>query len=100
MTLRSFLPTLLALTLLAAGASAAPLPAPPPLPMQCKSPLLYVRFVGPPGLQVTFFQGLTAPRTHNAPATVGLRPGYLYRVKLSGWPQGLDLYPTLEVRGT
>jgi uncharacterized repeat protein (TIGR01451 family) len=60
-----------------------------------------VRFVGPPGLQVTFFQGMTPARAYPAPVVVGLRPGYPYRVRIAGWPQspGLVLYPTLEVRG-
>lgn len=88
------------LALVAATAISAP--PPPPLPMHGKSPLLYVRFVAPEGLQATFYQGLAMPRTAAAGAVVGLRPGYHYRVKLGGAPSnpGLTLYPTLEVRGT
>jgi uncharacterized repeat protein (TIGR01451 family) len=75
---------------------AAAAPVPPP------APLLYVRFVAAPGLAVTFFPGGPHGRTFPAPVTVGLRPGYVYRVMLSGFRDypGLLLFPTLEVRGT
>jgi uncharacterized repeat protein (TIGR01451 family) len=76
---------------------------PPPLvPGPGPSPVLYVRFGGIPGMKVTFYQGAPVGRAFNVPAGAGLRPGYLYRVKLTnlaGHP-GLALYPTLEVRGT
>jgi uncharacterized repeat protein (TIGR01451 family) len=69
----------------------------PPLP-----PLLYVRVSTPLGLRVTFYRGAAAGQTFEAPFTVGLRPGYIYRVQLSGIPgfPDLRLYPTLEVRGS
>jgi uncharacterized repeat protein (TIGR01451 family) len=72
-------------------------PQAPPLP-----PLLYVRVGGPPGLRVTFYRGAAVGQTFEAPFTVGLRPGYIYRVQVSGIPgsPGLKLYPTLEVRGS
>jgi uncharacterized repeat protein (TIGR01451 family) len=72
---------------------------PPPAPGP--APLLYVRFNGPVGQQVTLFRGLTAV-PFDGPVTVGLRPGYIYRVKLGGWTRypGLTIYPTLEVRGS
>jgi uncharacterized repeat protein (TIGR01451 family) len=75
---------------------------PPPPPAQGPAPLLYVRFVGPEGMHVTFFQGLTPPRDVPAPVTAGLRPGYCHRVQLSGIPDlpGVTLSPTLEVLGT
>jgi uncharacterized repeat protein (TIGR01451 family) len=75
--------------------------APPPLPPPGPAPLLYVRFSGPPGQRVSFFRGTNAI-TFDAPVTVGLRPGYLYRVKITGWPdhRDLTLYPSLEVRGS
>jgi uncharacterized repeat protein (TIGR01451 family) len=74
----------------------------PPPPAQGPAPLLYVRFLGPEGLHVTFFQGQAPPRDVPAPVTVGLRPGYLHRVQLSGIPglPGVTLSPTLEVHGT
>src|SRR2546430_6008591 len=41
-------------------------------------------------------------RDFHVPVTVGLRPGYFYRLKVSGLPQHpeREFYPTLEVRGT
>jgi uncharacterized repeat protein (TIGR01451 family) len=53
-------------------------------------------------MHVTIYQGMAPGRDLVAPVTVGLRPGYLHRVRLTGLPQrpGLALAPTLEVRGT
>ena len=84
---------------LTGAAAAQPLP---PLPGRGPSPLLYVRFVGPSGMKATFYQGRPEGRTFDAPVVVGLRPGYLYRVKLAGFADrpGLAVYPTLEVRGS
>lgn len=75
--------------------------APPPPPARGPATLLFVRFVSPAGMRVTFYQGLAAPRSYPAPAAVGLRPGYVYRVKLSDIPgfPGETLYPSVEVRG-
>jgi uncharacterized repeat protein (TIGR01451 family) len=83
-------------------ASAQHLAGPPPLPHQGFSPLLYVRFVGPAGLKVTFYQGQSAGREFQAPVKVGLRPGYCYRIRVSGFPGHPEtiLFPSLEVRGT
>lgn len=73
----------------------------PPLPIQGPAPLLHVRFLTPPGTHVTFYPTRQLSRTFDAPVTVGLRPGYIYRVKLSGFqPSEPNFYPTLEVRGT
>lgn len=71
-----------------------PLPCPP-------SPLLFARVDVPRGSQVTFYSG-TAGREFPAPVQVGLRPGYIYRVKLDQLPgrPGLALFPTIEVQGT
>src|SRR6516162_2316463 len=70
-----------------------------PLPAQLSAPLLFVRFTGPKGVRITFYQGHAIPRSFDVPVTVGLRPGYLYRMKMTG--VGADpktaLYPTLEV---
>jgi uncharacterized repeat protein (TIGR01451 family) len=70
--------------------------------MHGPAPLLAVRFSGPPGLRATFYPGRAPARSFNAPVVVGMRPGYVYRVGLSGLPghPGITLYPTLEVRGT
>jgi uncharacterized repeat protein (TIGR01451 family) len=91
----------LALVATLAGLSAAHGQGPPPAPGRVPSPLLYVRFIGPAGMRVTFYQGSTAGHEFPAPVTVGLRPGYPHRVKLTGFPDNptLALYPTLEVRG-
>ncbi len=65
------------------------------------APLLHVRFTGPQGLRVTLYQGSPEGKEFATPVTVGFRPGYIYRIKLSGIP-GLPnqaFYPTLEVRG-
>src|SRR5262249_22464723 len=50
----------------------------------------------------TFFRGAHAGQTFEAPFTVGLRPGYIQRVQVTGVPglPGLRLFPTLEVRGS
>ncbi|HVS40605.1 MAG TPA: hypothetical protein VMS17_33930 [Gemmataceae bacterium] len=82
--------------------SAAAAQAPPPLPGRGPSPFLFVRFAGPPGTKATFYQGRPEGRAFDGPVVVGLRPGYIYRVQLSGFTDrpGLAIYPTLEVRGT
>ncbi len=66
------------------------------------SPLLYVRVGGLPGMRVTVFPGGAEGRTLPTPETMGLRPGYIYRLELRDLPglPGVSLYPTLEVRGT
>jgi uncharacterized repeat protein (TIGR01451 family) len=66
------------------------------------APLFYVRLIGPAGLHVTLFQGTPQGYEYAAPVAVGLRPGYIYRIKLTGLPGHPTeaLYPTLEVRGS
>jgi uncharacterized repeat protein (TIGR01451 family) len=87
--------SLLALCVLAAPA-AAQVP-----PVVVGTPLQPVRFVGPEGMHATFYQGRPEGRDFEAPVNVGMRTGYIYRVKLSGMTQfpGVELYPSLEVRG-
>src|SRR5262249_40920000 len=48
------------------------------------------------------YQGQAEGHTYPAPCTVGLRPGYVYRVKVSGFPGHPEaiVFPTLEVRAT
>jgi uncharacterized repeat protein (TIGR01451 family) len=96
--MRLFL-SLAANLLLAAAAAAGPY-TPPPMPGA--APLLHVLLSGPPGVSVTFYQGQAPARRFEVPVTVGLRPGYIYRLTVTGFPQrpGLELHPTLEVRGT
>jgi len=64
--------------------------------------LLYVRFAAPPAAPVTIYQAASRGRVFTAPVNVGLRPGYIYRVKIANLPDHpqIALYPTLEVRGT
>src|SRR5262249_47736725 len=91
------------LLLLAGSAGLASAQMPPPhLAGHAPAPLLFVRFSGLPGLRATIYQGQPIGREFAAPVVVGLRPGYVYRVKLSGLPDrpGVALYPTLEVRGS
>ena len=97
-TLRSIPAVLLTWFALLSAAAAQP----PPLPGRGPSPFLYVRFAGPEGMKATFYQGRPEGRTFDAPVAVGLRPGYVYRVRLSDFADrpGLAVYPTLEVRGT
>jgi uncharacterized repeat protein (TIGR01451 family) len=95
-----YLATCLGLAFFGGMAVAQPVTA--PLPAVLSAPFLYVRFNGPKGTQVSFFQGKAAARSFETPVTVGLRPGYVYRVKLTGFARDpkLALYPTLEVRNT
>jgi uncharacterized repeat protein (TIGR01451 family) len=73
-----------------------------PLPPGAASPLLYVRLAGPPGMHIVWHPWQVRPRDTAAPAVFGLRPGYIYRLELTGLPTapGVNLYPTLEVRGS
>jgi uncharacterized repeat protein (TIGR01451 family) len=50
---------------------------------------------------VTFLGGPALSRMFDAPVTVGLRPGHIYRLRLQGFPgyPQVSLYPSLEVRG-
>src|SRR5262249_47049494 len=81
------------------GAAQAQQPAP-----YGPAPLLHVRVIGEPGLRVTFYQGRPAGGDFAAPVQVGLRPGYIHRLKVTGFHRDIGdteaLYPTLEVIGT
>jgi uncharacterized repeat protein (TIGR01451 family) len=68
----------------------------------CAAPLLFVRISAPPGVKVTLYPGRAAPRSFPTPVVVGLRPGYIYRYKLSNFPDQpkLALYPSIEVRNS
>jgi uncharacterized repeat protein (TIGR01451 family) len=63
---------------------------------------LYVQLDGPPGAHVTLYNGMSGGREFPIPVVVGLRPGYIYQVKLTNLPgfPAAALYPTIEVRGT
>ena len=53
-------------------------------------------------MKIAFYQGAAPVREFATPVRVGLRPGYITRVRISGLPgrPGLTLFPTLEVRGS
>src|SRR5262249_31430869 len=83
-------------------ASSAVVPAQPPAhhtpPPQAS--LLFVKVIAPEGTRVTFHPGTPGARSIVSPATVGLRPGYIYRVELMlPGRANVKLYPTIEVRG-
>lgn len=71
-------------------------PQTPPLPQ-----LLYVRLTGPEGLRVTVYRGGQG-QTLVTPCVIGVRPGYAYRLQLSGLPgrPNLAVYPSFDVLGS
>jgi uncharacterized repeat protein (TIGR01451 family) len=91
----------LALVLFVSGAGTAKAQMVAPLPVRSTAPLLYVKFMGGPGLHATFYQGQHI-RSFEAPVAVGMRPGYFYRLRLSNLPghPDLSIFPTVEVRGS
>ncbi len=62
--------------------------------------LLFVRLSGPKGLTAGFFEGDQVSRQLPLPSKVGLRPGYVYRLRHDNLPgrPGDSLYPSIEVR--
>ncbi|AMV22985.1 hypothetical protein VT84_01145 [Gemmata sp. SH-PL17] len=66
------------------------------------APLVAAKFLAPKDVRVTAFPGSAQSRMYDAPAVMGLRPGYVYRFELSNLPYspGQALYPEVEVRGT
>jgi uncharacterized repeat protein (TIGR01451 family) len=100
MTRRRFLlalPVLVAVVLTATAQS----PALPPLPGRGPAALLFLRFLGPAGMRVTFNPGTRLARSFPAPAAIGVRTGYLIRAQLDHFPgdPNMVLFPTIEVRG-
>ena len=64
--------------------------------------VLQTGLIGPAASHATFFEGAT-PCRFETPVTVGLRPGYVYQFKLSGFdaiPRKPPPIPTLEVLGS
>ena len=94
--------TLLSSALLLACTATASAQYPLPLPARGLAPLMHVKLIGPAGMHAVVYQGMARPRDLAAPVQLGLRPGYIYRLELNGFPQapGVSLYPTLEVRGS
>lgn len=66
------------------------------------APLVAAKFIAPQGVRVTAFPGTSLGRIYDAPAVMGLRPGYAYRFELSNLPfhPGQSIYPEVELRGT
>ncbi len=73
-----------------------------PVQVEVQAPLLFVRVSGPKGGSATFLEGRERGRTFELPVAVGLRPGYIHRLRLDGLPAypGIALYASLEVTGT
>jgi len=87
----------------AAFGAKVPLAIPhPPVPLPLPAPLVAAKFLAPAGVRVTAFPGTRLSNMFDAPAVVGLRPGYVYRFELTNLPYfpGRSLYPEVEVRGT
>ncbi len=79
-----------------------PFPGQVAQPKPALPPLLYVRFTGPEGLKITFYRNGPKGQAYDVPVTVGMRPGYRYRLHVSGmadFPE-ITLAPTLEARGS
>lgn len=74
----------------------SPLPAMRSLPSQ--SPFLFVKLLPPPDWTATLARG-TGNEPHKGAETIGLRPGYGYRARLSK-DDNTRLFPTIEVVGT
>jgi uncharacterized repeat protein (TIGR01451 family) len=75
---------------------------PPPLaPPPPQTPVLGLRILAPPGSKATFYADGCRTKLMEVPAQVAVRPGYVYRFKLTNLPQGKDvtLYPTVEIIG-
>jgi uncharacterized repeat protein (TIGR01451 family) len=74
----------------------------PPSPAPVLPPLLHVRISGPAGMKVTVYRGGAPAQTFNTPSTFGFRPGYHYRLQLSGMEKypGVVVYPSFDVLGS
>jgi hypothetical protein len=88
--------TLFLTALLPFGCGEGTMPPPPP------APLLFVRVVAPEGARVTFRPGTPEARTFSTPAVAGFRPGYGYRIQITGLPEQPDrvLNPSFAVLST
>src|SRR4051812_9427528 len=81
---------------------AAILASAPPTPPSAFAPTLHVRLVKPTGMTATLRPGTPFARNYTEPVEFAVRPGYVYRLALSGLPDepGTVFYPTLEVRAS
>ena len=66
------------------------------------APVLATRVLAPAGVRVTAYPATPIARTFEAPAVLGMRPGYIYRLELSTIPAypGRSLFPEVEICGT
>src|SRR5947209_8451215 len=90
------------LAALSVGLSEPPAPPAEHAPPMPPPPLLFLRLLGPAGVTATVFPGHARPADLTLPSVVGLRPGYRYRLRLTGLPDqppGTALYPSIEVHG-
>ena len=80
----------------------APPPGSPALILPPPAPVLATKVLSPAGTKVTVYPGSRDAATFTPGAVFGFRPGYSYRIELSGLPNhpGEKLYPVLEVRGS
>ena len=71
----------------------------PPVPVYPPAPFLFVKVSGPKGTEVAYHPA--TPQAKTTSETVGLRPGYPYRLQMSNVPEhkGVSYYPSIEVRG-
>ena len=78
------------------------IPAQPPKPVPPPAPVLNVRVLAPEGVKATFYPNTCRIEGFELPVMVGLRPGYIYRFKLTGVSEDkkVALYPTIQVVGT
>lgn len=74
----------------------------PPTPPSAFAPTLHVRMAVPEGVKVTLRPGTPDARVHDGPAQFAVRPGYLYRIAMSGFADepATVVYPSLEVRAS
>lgn len=88
--------SLLMTALMSVSCGEGTMPPPPP------APLLFVRVVAPEGSRVVFRPGTPEARAMAAPAIAGFRPGYAYRLQISGIPEQPNrvLCPSFEVLST
>ena len=92
---------MLASLFLGQAARAQMIPAQPPKCVPPPAPVLNVRVIAPEGVKATFYPNGCRKETLDLPVEVGLRPGYIYRFKLSGVSEdkNIALYPTIQVVG-
>jgi uncharacterized repeat protein (TIGR01451 family) len=74
----------------------------PASPAPVLPPLLHIRLGGPAGMKVTVYRGAAPAQTFEVPCMLGLRPGYHYRIQLSGMEKypGVVVFPSFDVLGS